>query len=310
MKAKYDLCLSWNWEYDSDFIGLLIHALNSKELSLLQVSLDNVEEFIQSKMNEMTTFSVYWNRTYGSEKEFESFVPWAETNASYNMNPYHKCVHASDKAAMHYILIHAGIYTPYTIILPSFKDQPKLPVPDLKPLKSNFIIKPARGAGGEGVVLAANTLQEIFTARQEFPEDRYLLQAHINPVKIDHHPAWFRVIYCTGNIYPCWWHPKTHIYTPVSVQDEEKYKLLRLRKITQLLAALTGLDFFSTEIAITDEDHFVVVDYVNDEIDLRLKSNAIDGVPDEILRDIVERIAMLVAHFSQKELNPVFFRNF
>jgi len=37
-----------------------------------------------------------------------------------------------------------------------------------------------------------------------------------------------------------------------------------------------------------------VVDYVNDPVDLRLQSNAIDGVPNSYVEKIAERLARLV----------------
>jgi hypothetical protein len=51
---------------------------------------------------------------------------------------------------------------------------------------------------------------------------------------------------------------------------------------------------FSTEIAITSDSRFVVVDYVNDPIDLRLQSKTFDGVPDDIVEDITERLVELI----------------
>jgi hypothetical protein len=51
---------------------------------------------------------------------------------------------------------------------------------------------------------------------------------------------------------------------------------------------------FSTEITLTPDGRFVIVDYVNDPIDLRLQSKAFDGVPNDIVRDITERLAEFV----------------
>jgi hypothetical protein len=51
---------------------------------------------------------------------------------------------------------------------------------------------------------------------------------------------------------------------------------------------------FSTEITITSDGRFVIVDYVNDPIDLRLQSKAFDGVPDDIVKDITERLVELI----------------
>ena len=52
-----------------------------------------------------------------------------------------------------------------------------------------------------------------------------------------------------------------------------------------------SLDFFSSEIALTEENTFVVVDYVNEVCDMRLQSKHKDGVPDDVVRRIQELIA-------------------
>jgi hypothetical protein len=54
---------------------------------------------------------------------------------------------------------------------------------------------------------------------------------------------------------------------------------------------------FSTEIAITSDGRFVIVDYVNDPIDLRLQSKASDGVPDDIVEDIAARLVGLTLRY-------------
>jgi hypothetical protein len=61
------------------------------------------------------------------------------------------------------------------------------------------------------------------------------------------------------------------------------------------IALLCQLDLFSSEIAFTPEGRFVVVDYVNDQIDLRLQSKILEGVPDDIVQDIAERLVNQVA---------------
>ena len=103
-------------------------------------------------------------------------------------------------------------------------------------------------------------------------------------------PAWFRVIYCTGQIYACWWDPQTHNYAPVTQEQKDYHDLGRLEENVSAISRLCGLDLFSTEIALTKDEQFMVVDYVNDQIDLRLQSKAAEGVPDVIVQDIAERI--------------------
>ena len=64
----------------------------------------------------------------------------------------------------------------------------------------------------------------------------------------------------------------------------------------QKIAKIAGVDFFSTEIAIVDKETFVIVDYVNDQCDMRLKSKHFDGVPDDVVEEVAHYIAF---HFSK-----------
>ena len=49
--------------------------------------------------------------------------------------------------------------------------------------------------------------------------------------------------------------------------------------------------FFSTEISVEKGRKFFVVDYVNDQCDMRRKSNYADGVSNEIVNKVVDAIA-------------------
>jgi len=190
---------------------------------------------------------------------------------------------------MHLELISAGVHTPYTILLPPFIEQPVIPELDLMPLGHQFVIKPSHEGGGEGVILGAFSMDQILRARMQFPEQKYLIQATIMPRTIHGRPAWFRVFFANGKTYPCWWHPLSHVSATVTQQDEHRYELSPLHKITERIASICKLDWFSTEIALTQKE-FVVVDYVNDGIDTRVQSKAVDGIPDEIIKNIAEQL--------------------
>lgn len=292
---SYDLCLAWNWEYDSDFVMLLDMDCRSHGLSLLQITSDNLTDMLQSLTNNQIIFRAFLDRASDTDVRFIPVVQWARDHAVYRINPNELASHANDKATMNLALISAGIYTPHTIILPPYNEQPSLQPMDLRLLGDVFTIKPAHGGGGEGVVIGATSWDQVLVARQEYPDDKYLLQAHIVPAQLGPRPAWFRVIYCAGQIYQCWWDNRTCVYTPVMSAEESRYSLTPLRDITASIARICGLELFSTEIALTSDGSFVVVDYVNDQIDLRLQSKAFDGVPDDIVRDIAERLVALVA---------------
>ena len=166
---------------------------------------------------------------------------------------------------------------------------------DLTPLGSRFFMKPVMGGGGEGVV-ELSSRDEIAKTRLEFPEQKYLLQANIDPRTLDGRPAWFRIFYVGGEIWPCWWHPSTHVYAILSREEESQYGLNRLRDVTKRIASICGLDWFTTEIAVTAAGRFVSVDYVNDQIDLRLQSAAMDGAPNLIIEKLVTRLVEMANH--------------
>jgi len=287
----YDLCLPWYWEYDIDFVQLIERACNEQGLSLWQITPDNLLESITALYKGEKTFRTILDRSQGNNR-FDPIIRWAKEYDKKRINPPEVSAWSEDKATMHLELISAGIHTPHTILLSSFIDQPVLPHLDLTPLGNHFVIKPSHGGGSEGVILGAFSLDQILRARMEFPEQKYLIQSTITPRTIQGRPAWFRVFYAVGKTYPCWWHPLTHVFSTVTQQDEHKYELAPLHDITQRIASICKLDWFTTEIALTLEE-FVVVDYVNDQIDTRVQSKAVDGAPDEIMQSIASRLVGL-----------------
>jgi len=286
----YDLCLAWNWEYDADFVKLLHLACQSHGLSLLQITPENLLEMMQSITHNEITFRIFFDRASDADSRFIPVVQWARNHAIHHINSYELALRAWDKVAMHQA-ISVSMNTPLTIILPSYDEQPLLPAVDLASLGGRFTIKPSYGGGGVGVINEATTLSQVLVARQESPSQKYLLQAHITPPRLGPRMAWFRVIYCAGKVYPCWWDNGTHIYTRVTSDEEASYNLGSLSSITSSIATICGLELFSTEITVTPDGCFVIVDYVNDPIDLRLQSRTFDGVPDDIVYEITERIA-------------------
>jgi len=292
--TQYDLCLAWNWEYDADFVAILEMACSTRGLSLWQVTPANLSAALDALSATGSTFSAFLDRASEADPRFVSLVEWAAAHNILEINAHDRVVHAVNKASMHLEFITAGIHTPHTIILPPCIRQPDLFPLDLSPLGEKFIVKPAHGGGGEGVVLEVSTFGQVLEARQAHPQDYYLLQAHITPVQLAGRPAWFRVLFCGGQIYPFWWDMTTHIYAPVAGEEERRFGLEPIGSTTLTIARVCGLELFSTEIALTAEGLFVAVDYVNNPIDLRLQSAAPDGVPDEIVRSIAARLADLV----------------
>ncbi len=291
----FDLCVAWNWEHDGPFVFLLERACAREGMRMLSVRPESLEAVLARLASGEVGFRVLLDRASDVDGRFFPLVSWAKEHGRYQLNPHDRAVASRNKASMHLEFITAGLHTPYTIILPPFDEHPGLPPLDLAPLGQRFCVKPAHGGGGEGVIRSATTVADIERARQTFPSDPYLVQAWVVPEQLDGRPAWFRILYCGGAVFPCWWDPLTHQYDPLAPDDEARLGLGGLRDVARVIAWVCGLDLFSTEVARVPGGSLVVVDYVNDPVDLRLRSCAPDGVPDEIIEEIASRLARSVA---------------
>lgn len=287
---QYDLCLPWYWEYDADFVHFVNKACQENNLTLWEITPDNLLDATTALYLGQTTFKTLLHRGQG-ETRFDPIPRWARDHGVRRINPAEVSAWSEDKATMHLELISRGLHTPYTILLAPFIEQPVVPQLDLQPLGERFVIKPSNGGGGEGVILGASSMREILQARLEFPEQKYLIQAHVTPCMIEGRPAWFRIFYAKGETYPCWWNVDTHVYANVTAEEEVRFGLTKLRDVTRRIASICKLDWFSTEIAVKQE--FIIIDYVNDEIDTRVQSKALDGVPDDVVESIARQLVLI-----------------
>jgi hypothetical protein len=289
--GNYDLCIAWNWEHDADFVQLLDRNCAGRGLTLLSISARNLVEILPCLARGEVRFRLLIDRASEADPAYLPIVDIAHSLGVRSLNPRELADRAYDKAAIHQAFLDDGIPTPETRILPMYADQAVLPYLDLFPPCKHFAVKPALGGGGEGVLTNVSTLEQVQTARMQFPRQQYLLQEQVIPRLVGGLPAWFRVIYCLGQIHPCFWDVKTHVYTPLNTGLEDRFGLGSLGELTKRIARICRLNLFSTEIALTEENRLLAVDYVNDPIDLRLQSHAVDGVPDFIIKDIAARIA-------------------
>jgi hypothetical protein len=171
---------------------------------------------------------------------------------------------------------------------------------ELSHLGSPFFIKPANTTGGGlGVFEHGTCLEDILAVRQQHKGDKYLVQERIHPLEKDGRRFWFRAFYVCGSLWATWWHDLSHVYEPLLPEQVERYALEPLFGMAQDIAGICRLNFFSTEIVLDRGNRWLAVDYVNDSCDLRLKSRHVDGVPDEVVRQIAERIA----EFAQGQLS-------
>lgn len=300
----FDLAIAYTWEYDKDFVEAFKSEFLKKNLSTLLISYDNLKEVEEKVRNKDLYFDFYLDRASDVEEEFEPLAKWVTENNVRVFNRYDYVNFAIDKATMHLEFITNGINTPYTIIISPYSEieNIELSLDQLAKLGRPFIIKPANTTGGGiGVVKGAETLADVLKARKNFQTDKYLLQEKKIPIMIDGKRFWFRGFYVLGKVFLCWWNDITHIYDELTDNEIEKYNLYEMKNIVEKIASITKLDFFSTEIAFTAENKFVVIDYVNDQCDMRFKSKHIDGVPDALIFKIIDSFSEYILKTKQEK---------
>src|SRR2546422_5525413 len=302
------LAIAWNWEFDEDFVAGIERECAKRDLSRYRIDPHNLGETLEKLKTGKVLFQAFYDRASDADPEFFPLVRMMQESANYLINPHFRVQHAIDKATMHLEFITHGLNVPYTIILAPFNEQKdvQLDAAKLNQIGNPFVIKPANTTGGgTGVVLNAKTPRDVMESRQLHKNDKYLLQQFIVPKNLDGRRGWFRVYCAFGEIIPCWWDDLTHRYSELSEEDERRFGLGELRGIMQTIEGICGLDFFSSEIALTENSKFVVVDYVNEVCDMRLQSRYANGAPDDVVHRIEGLIADAVASRVHRSVHAV-----
>jgi hypothetical protein len=163
---------------------------------------------------------------------------------------------------------------------------------DLEILGLPFVVKPANvTGGGRGVFKDARCVEDVLRIRRENSGDVFLLQEQIVPLVRDGRRFWFRAFFCCDSVLSTWWNEETHVYEVLTAEQCGRYGLDILASIQRKIAGACRLNFFSSEIVLDGQGRYIVVDYVNEVCDLRLQSQAADGVPDDTVLALAQRIA-------------------
>ncbi|MGZ5497852.1 MAG: hypothetical protein ACXWHI_03950 [Candidatus Aminicenantales bacterium] len=292
--ARYDLAITHDWEYDRDFVRLVAGSARSRGLDTVLIAPADARRFLEDFRSGALDFRVLLDRASGSSPEFVELQALALQGERDVIDGLDKIRWASDKATMHLEFLSAGINTPHTVILPAYAAQPdiRLTALELAPLGVPFVIKPANTTGGSlGVVADAAGLADILAARRSYPADKYLLQEKVIPEVRNERRFWLRGFYVLGEVYLTWWDDRSHLYAEIGYDEAARHGLIPIYGIVRTIARVSRLRFFSTEVAMDVRGRFVVVDYVNEICDMRLRSVHADGVPDAIVARIADRIA-------------------
>ncbi|MCF8260721.1 MAG: hypothetical protein K9J12_08105 [Melioribacteraceae bacterium] len=287
---RFDLGIAHKWIYDVDFINMIEEIFHYFGKTTFLVSLHNVDEVYGLIERGELYFDNYLDRASDEDERFSALANLITRQETYIINQYDLIDNAIDKAKMHEKLLKAGVSVPPSIIFPTYETKPEIKISkaSLNKLGSPFVIKPCYySGGGDGVNTNAKDFNDIQVLRKEYYDDRIIAQQKIKAINLGEFKAWFRVFYSFENVIPFLWDDETHIYFEDNLHLVNQSIIDEIINISSTIAEITGMDYFSSEFALTEEGKLYIIDYVNDQCDMRLKSLHRDGVPDSAVRQFI-----------------------
>ncbi len=226
------------------------------------------------------------------QEVFHRIVRLAFDRKTKVIDPPDVAMAAFDKARLHLRLAENGFAVPHTILVPrESATQFKLSEADRAALGQPFVIKPSLGYGRRGVILDATSEADLARSMADWPDRCYLVQRRIVPRQLAGCPAYFRVFYVFGSLWFCWWNCYTDGYRVLTAEEMALHKLEGLADVVLRLAKLTGMNFFSTEIAQIESGEFVLIDYLNDQCHMLTQSaHPRIGVPDQVVASVARKL--------------------
>ncbi len=293
----FDFGVGWPVENEEEelFIKTLKNECEARKMKFIFID-DKVSAALSNKIKKgefkLKFYLDMASETFDPKDEFIKFSYALKDSGTRIVADPDDVKAAADKSITHFDLARAGVPVPFTIVIRNWEPTRRLTEEEKEKLGFPFVIKPALGYGQKGVkIVQRQSLKEIAEARKFNMGDNFLLQEFIEPSDIGGDVAWFRNFHVFGEVIPCWWHPDTHVYRQVTMREMDELKLLPLARITTEIARVTRIDWFSCEIAVNKNNgKFIVVDYMNDQCAINPQSKHKDGVPDELVVHLAERI--------------------
>jgi hypothetical protein len=255
-----------------------------------------------------------------------------------SVNPPARARAFTDKAVAVSELMHHGFGVPATVILRPWSAPRPLTAAERGRLGLDLpgscaYLKPANGFAGSGVVRVGGSDEAlaaaIAAARQSEPEESLLLQREVQPPLLacedgTARPAYWRVLFQMGEVFPFWWGPQERVgpgpsYVALTPAELRRHRLQAVLAYVRSLAELTGLDWFSTELCLGDvgdssdfsvtdaagrERPVLAIDPVNDQCDVDVQSRWPGAAPDDVVRQVAHRFAERAWQLRQRALRP------
>ena len=259
---------------NSRLVELFHEAMAPYGLSVLLVNQTNVDLMLNQIEQGWLQPHVYLDLASSTHPRFNDLALAASSRGIYVIDHPAELTTWTCKASSHERLEKAGLPLPPSIILPKGSPDRELTEAERAKVGERCVIKPSAGFANRGVVIGvAPTSTEIAKARDFNRDDDWLVQKMISWTRCGNRPAYLRGYHLLGHRSLMWWCKENgeDRYDLLSWADLQKYDLLPAVDLIDRVAAVSGVDFFSSEIAITSAtgpDRFVLIDYINDQCDM------------------------------------------
>lgn len=292
MPHRYDIVISSPFPNYDFFSYRMMELCGQMNLKFFFVNDTWINEFLPKVEAGEITVRVLLDLTANQPVATDPYTKLArevKRRGGYVMDDPDNTALVAHKGKFHEKLLERKVPVPETVVVPREELESFTITDDIKArLGVPFVVKPAWGDSGIGVVMNASSEAHLKQSAQEAPfSDAFLLQQRVEPKQLGEHYGWFRLYYICGRVIPCWWDPRSHEYHLVTPAQQQRYKLAPLKRIMKGIAQSSKMAKFSSEICMQEDGKFFAVDYVNADPDMNPRSFYANGVPDEVVRYIV-----------------------
>ena len=259
---------------NAPLVRLFKEAMGRLGLSFLLVNEHNIESVTRDVSRGWLRPLVYLDLASAIDRRFWTLLEAADRQGIYTVGKLSALPTWTIKASAQPLLEAAGLPLPPTVIFRKTDPDRDLTPDELARIGEKCVVKPSFGVSGKGAVVGVpSTAAAIRQARNYNRQDDWLVQKMIRWTRCGDRPAYLRAYNIFGHRSLMWWarDDGREWYDLLTWEDLHKYDLLPVVGLIDRLAEVTGMDFFSSEVAITAHtgpDRFVLIDYVNDQCDL------------------------------------------
>jgi hypothetical protein len=278
---------------NSTLLRIMHEAMSGYGLSCLLVNNSSIEQAHEAVRKGRLRPLVYLDLCSEPGNRFYELIhAMADRGVQTFCDP--KTLHWTLKADSHGKLEAAGLPLPPSVIFRKDEADRDLTPDEVARVGARVVIKPSFGVAGLGVVVgAAPTKEQIAKARDYNRKYDWLVQKMIRWGTIGDHQAYLRGYNVLGHRTLMWWSNDVG-YRSLTWDDLRRYELGGAVEIMDRIAAVTGVAYFSTEIAICGDSgpgRFCLIDYINDQCDIDPQAQPDRSPPEPWVRWVCARFA-------------------